>query len=238
MNYMKPHIRVLNEYFEKELPKLKKTYKWKIPNIHGFSECGKESYDANVNLKKFLNDKWLKSSGDEERLNLASVIVKDWGGVRNNKQETLGGYVRELGRHKPDTPLKGVASYSKIFSVADLKRFAIYDARVAACLNAIQFNSGIRCGVAFNYIPGRNGVTGDATRRSGFVYQEDFKIKNLTANSGWQKLAKNETYGSYLDTLNKCLESFRGYQLYDLEMTLFSNAESECKKALAKVKNV
>jgi hypothetical protein len=234
---MKPHIQILNEYFTKELPQLKKSYKWKIPNIQGFSECGKDNYDSNVNLKNFLNDKWSNSNDDKDKLNLATVIVKDWGGVKNNKQETLIGYIKELDKHNPDTPLKGVASYSKIFSITDLEKFAIYDARVAACLNAIQFNSGIRDGVAFNYIPGRNGVTGDATKRSGFVYQENFKIKNLTTNSGWQKLPKNETYSLYLETLNKCLESFKDYQLYDLEMTLFSNAENECKKALAKVKN-
>lgn len=142
--------------------------------------------------------------------------------------------MEEIGYGSPATPLKGVASYSKIFAIADMKKYAIYDARVAVCLNAIQWNSNIHKGIAFNYIPGRNNVTGHARKKIGFAYNDHFKTKNLV-KAGWQRVQRDKTYRVYLDTLNECLKHFREYSLYDLEMVLFSNAEKECVRAMSTV---
>lgn len=155
------NIPILVTYFKNELPKLKNHYQWKIPEIRGFNRCGEKGYEPNVELKKYLNQKWL-SSNVEERLKLSSVIVSDWGGVKDNKLTKLQSYVDEIEKHTPSMPLKGVASYSKIFAIVDMEKYAIYDARVAVCLNAIQWNYHIRKGVAFNYVPGRNNITGNS----------------------------------------------------------------------------
>lgn len=232
---MQPHISVLIAYFNVELRQLKRSYHWKIPRIAGFDRSGRNGYLANVELKKFLNRKWT-SSNKQERFALSKSIVSDWGGVKRNKQETLNSYVNELDKSQPITPLKGVASYSKIFAVADMEKYVIYDARVAVCLNAVQWNSEIRQGIAFNYIPGRNNVTGHAGNRSGFAYDPQFKTRNLI-KLGWKRLKRDETYEIYLETLKECLTHFPEHKLYDLEMTLFSNAEKECRKAMRSASN-
>lgn len=153
--YLNSHIPVLVAYFSVELQKLKNSYQWEIPQIGGFDGCGEKGYEKNVELKIHLHNQW-RSSNSQERMNLSKVIVSDWGGVKNNKSETLQSYINEIEKLSPSTPLKGVASYSKIFAIADMNAYTIYDARVAVCLNAIQWNSKIRKGVASNYIPGRN----------------------------------------------------------------------------------
>lgn len=223
-------IEALVDYFTDELPRLRVSYQWKIPKINGFHLSGEKGYAPNVELKKYFNKLWLNSSYDE-RLDLAKKVVSDWGGVKSNQLETLRSYIDELETKAPATPLKGVASYSKIFSIMNMERYAIYDARVAACLNAVQFNFGVKNGLAFNYISGRNKTTGDATKKIGFVYQESFKIKSLVS-SGWNRIQINETYQIYLDVLQRCLTHLPKYKLYDLEMVLFANAEEECAKAM------
>ena len=230
---MQPYISALLDFFSNELPKLEKNYEWEITKIAGFEGSGKIDYLSNVALKKFLHECWTKANGDSERLRLASLIVKDWGRVKNNKPETLKKYVDELASNLPRTPIKGVASYSKIFSIADLDMYAIYDARVAACLNAVQWNSKIK-GLAFNYIPGRNKTTGDYTKKVGFVYQEQFKNDSLISE-GWQMIEKDKTYETYLRLLKECHSHFSNYNLYDLEMVLFANAETECRKAMKSI---
>ena len=227
---MKNCVEVFVEYFKVELPRLEQNYQWKIPEIEGFHLSGQKGYLPNIELKKYFHQKWSRSDFTE-RLNLAKQVVSDWGGVRGNHQSTLRSYVLELQKTIPDTPLKGVASYSKIFSITDMNKYAIYDARVAACLNAVQWNSGLKDGQAFNYISGRNNITGHSGKKSGFTYQKKFQIEGLV-NLGWKRVKRDETYGIYLEVLKKSLQSLPGYRLCDLEMVLFANAEKECLAAM------
>jgi hypothetical protein len=227
---MKTSISALVDYFSVELPMLEKNYDWKIPEISGFNYSGKRDYQSNVALKKFFQESWANAKNDTERFDLSLLIVKDWGGVKNNKPATLENFVSEFSKSLPQLPLKGVASYSKIFSMADLDSYAIYDARVAACLNAVQWNCGVK-GLAFNYIPGRNNTTGHAEKKIGFTYQEQFKTDALV-RSGWDRIEKDDTYKIYLKLLKECHSHYPNYRLYDLEMILFANAEVECIKAM------
>ena len=226
---MEKCIESLLVYFENELPKIKESYNWRIPTIEGFHLCGKKDYYSNIELKKYFNKKWLNSNV-EEKLTLSKIVVSDWGGVKNNNDETLRSYVNELGNPPPSTPLKGVASYSKIFSIADMSKYAIYDARVAVCLNAVQYNFKLKKGIAFNYIDGRNNITGHSGKKIGFTYLDPFKTKTLVEN-GWEKIEKDDTYAIYLGVLKECLKALPKYDLHDLEMVLFANAEIECNKA-------
>ena len=229
---MKEYISAFISYFETELPKLEKSYQWKIPRINGFQKSGERGYQANVDLKKYLGELWL-SSDLQGRYSLSKVIVADWGGVKRNKESTLQSYVDEVESGNPTTPLKGIASYSKIFSIADINQYAIYDARVAVSLNAVQWNCNVQEGIVFNYVQGRNNITGNAKKKIGFAYHEQFKM-NALVDAGWSRLQKDDTYQTYLKTLRKCLEHFPNYNLYDLEMVLFANAENECLKAMRK----
>lgn len=127
--------------------------------------------------------------------------------------------------------LKGVASYSKIFAVVHPERFAIYDARVAACLNAVQINAETECGIAFNYVPGRNNIVGNAVSRRGFTQDPRFSPKRLV-QSGWLPVKRNQTYKKYLEVLTLCRAELPDFSLLSLEMALFSNAECECRRAM------
>lgn len=229
---MKSVVAVLVDYFQTSLPLIQQDYNWKIPKVEGFEQSGQKGYLANIALKHYLHQQWC-AADQTGKQQLARVIVADWGGVKGNKASTLEHYVQQLTSANPATPLKGVASYSKIFAVADPYRFAIYDARVAVSLNALQWLANPDKGLAFSYISGRNNVTGHATKRIGFVYTEAFKINNLV-KSGWQRMARDDTYTTYMQLLNTCLQYFPDYQLYDLEMVLFAHAEKLALEAMNK----
>lgn len=207
------------------------TYNWKIPSIEGFLSSGQSGYRANIDLKRHLTEQWNASCSDQ-RFDLARVIVSEWGGVRRNSPETLRRYVEAISMDTPPTPLKGIASYSKIFSIAQPIRFGIYDARVAACLNAVQVNAGLGKGLAFNYVPGRNNIVGNAAAKRGFTQQPEFSVRSL-CRSGWSRIKRDESYQLYLETLSACLTRLPRYTLVELEMALFSNAECECQLAMS-----
>ncbi|MDH1503406.1 hypothetical protein [Comamonas terrigena] len=220
-------IYALCDFFLREIPRLSETYDWKIPIIPGFPQSGHVGYQPNLNLKAHFKKQWEEGSNDD-RLGIAKVIVSDWGGVHANRTETLERYVRSiLETEEPPTPLKGVASYSKIFAVVDPARFAIYDARVAACLNAVQINAGVEQGLAFNYVPGRNNIVGNSVSKQGFTQDPRFSPKKLV-DSGWLPVKRSETYKQYLDVLKLCQAELESFSLVSLEMALFANAESEC----------
>lgn len=223
-------LDVLCGFFKREIPNLIETYEWNIPTIEGFHTSNKNNFKANIDLKNYLHNQW-KAASEQEKKRLAEIIVSKWGGVRTNKPSTINRYVSELNKENPNTPLQGVASYSKIFSIARPDRYAIYDARVAACLNAIQLNANIRIGVAFNYVPGRNNIVGNATNNCGFTQTENFKVKTLI-KKGWRKIEKNDTYKIYNEVLSFCQKKIPSASRYELEMALFANAECECGQQL------
>ncbi len=232
-------------FFEKYLERAKEKYEWKIPEIEGFSypdiegsSCpDKTSFKANVKLKEFLSREWRKASEDqnEERKrqrfnNLAEVIIKDWGKAIRINEETLEEHSVEAQKEAPCTPFGGISSRSKILSIVDMEKYAIYDSRVAAALNAIQYLAGVKGsdGKAFNYPSGRNKII------AAFAAKESpFKEECLQAR-GWGKIKQYQTYQEYLRLLKKCQGKLSDPPLYELEMTLFAYAEDLCKCAAEK----
>lgn len=226
--------RAIAEYCRSNMPQLEQSYSWKIPVSFQEYNVSGDSFQANKDLRYQLHTSW-KAAPYEGRLDLARRIVADWGGVRSNKQSTLKEYVRKAEAGENDWPLKGVASYSKILSVIDPSRFAIYDARVAVALIAAQHIFGDGPGLAFRYVPGRNKTTGDHLGR-GFVHEPPFKQDSLLAD-GWCHLEQRDNYSTYLALLHSIvvdLESSTGDSatVLDVEMCLFANAENLAKEAL------
>lgn len=224
-----PVVPVLVQFFQQNLPRLQRVYQWQIPVLAGFSVQKQRGYDANVQLKQHLAQRWELASR-EQQLELAKFVVAKWGGVRGNKPETLAAYVDELQKAQPATPLKGIASYSKIFSIAKPTQYAIYDARVAACLNAIQWLAGAQ-GVAFHYVTGRNNVVGNSLKKIGFTHNPTFALKALYAK-GWTEIRKDDCYATYLQLLQRCAAELDGAPIYQLEMLLFALAEEQCQAAI------
>lgn len=227
----------LIKYFKKSLPKLASDYSWKIPpSLEEFGLKG-EGYEPNKNLKFYFQKKW-KMASRSEKQEIAKIVVSDWGGVKANKSETLQHYVDHISTSDFDMPLKGVASYSKILAIVDPLKFAIYDARVAVSLIATQFLCENTPRVAFHYVPGRNKITGDNQGR-GFVHHPVFTRKALK-DSGWNQIPSKDNYNQYIKTLLKVrdhlrsIDRFRETELYDLEMSLFANAEKLATEAMEK----
>lgn len=225
-------VKVLCDFFERELPKLPESYDWKIPEIEGFAESLKAGYQANLELKRFLHEQWWAATDENRRFELACTIVIDWGRIKGNHPETLEKYVKAIAEPNPWTGLQGVASYSKIFSIAYPERYAIYDARVAACLNAVQLNAGLGNGLAFNYVSGRNKIVGYSGKRVGFTQTPRFSVRAL-CEDGWSRIKRDDTYGAYSKLLTMCLNELQKTSRHELEMALFAKAEDECQQAMA-----
>lgn len=165
-------------------------------------------------------------------------IISDWGGIRGNKESTLEKYYIRSLQKDPETPLSGIASFSKVLSIIDPLKYAIYDARVAVSLNAIQLVFSELSGEAFPYLPGRNNITGNWSPRAprGFSKSDAASIKTLSSPPyNWEKIQRDETYYRYLELLNSISENL-GIPLYELEMTLFSQAEVLALKAIPSLK--
>lgn len=229
-------IALIN-YFEKRLPDIETDYSWKIPLALAKFGLEGEGYAANKKLKFYFQEKW-NTANRSEKLEIARAVIADWGGVRGNRQETLKRYVDRISGSDFDMPLKGVASYSKILAIVDPLKFAIYDARVAVSLIAIQYLSENKPKVAFHYVAGRNKITGDNQGR-GFVHHPVFTRKALK-ESGWDQISSKDNYKQYIATLLMVrdhlhsTDRFRETELYDLEMSLFANAEKLATEAMEK----
>lgn len=130
---------LLTPYVEQEGMRLSETYRWKIPDgapVAPFNTSGLSLADANVQLKRSLSEAWHLSGSD--RAALAQWYVGRWGGIRANKEATLQGYIILSENELERAPLTGVATWSKILAMRDPTRYAIFDARVSAAINALQ----------------------------------------------------------------------------------------------------
>ncbi|WP_435137648.1 hypothetical protein [Pseudopelagicola sp. nBUS_19] len=172
-------------------------------------------YEKNIQLKKQSAKIW--NAGD--KFEVANWAISTWGGIRGNKPETVESYVKAIVSGERPKQLKGVASYSKILSFMNPKEYAIYDARVAISLNAIQLLNEETSGTIFRYLPGRN------KQLQKFRNLPSTKAASLS-QLGWASLKKDECYSNYLTILKRVNTELRGSELYELEMSLFADAET------------
>lgn len=222
-------IENLKDYFDEKSPfqglglkNLSNNYNWPrkgdFPSIESFSSIkilGNNNYEKNIFLKENSSKIWNEGS----KFEIAKWVIDKWGGIRRNSIETIEKYINEIENKNYPSYIKGVASYSKILSFMNPEEFAIYDARVAISLNAIQLLSKSQSGLAFTYLKGRNNTL------TLFRNSELTKTKNLIKN-GWQEIPKNDCYSIYLNYLKIVNSYFPTSKLYELEMSLFADAES------------
>ena len=222
-------IEQLTSYFsstgrfaELGLRNLSKNYSWpkkgKFPSYAHFSELELKTgtnFEKNIHLKQVSPKIWEGA----DKFQLSNWIVRDWGGIRGNKAGTLQRYLDAISNDDFPACLTGVASYSKILSFMNPQTFAIYDARVAISLNAIQLLSETREGRAFCYLPGRN------TALQKFRQVQATHITSLVSR-GWQQVEPDNCYRYYLEVLEAARDGLKGAQLYQLEMSLFADAEN------------
>ncbi|MCK8495573.1 hypothetical protein M0L20_27150 [Spirosoma sp. RP8] len=221
-------------FFSDQLVKLESLYKWPVrlktkEALPGFPwhEWAMQSGSASecIALKKYLTQAW-NTSDEADKKKLARWIVTDWGGVRSNRPARLEAHWHLIHGDLKKMPVEGIASYSKILTLKDCTQYAIYDARVAACLNAIQLQMKPDEPVFFPYIPSQNQYFRQWPKSENFV--NVFSKRRLVSNDDWHELEKHETYTAYLNLLYALKGSFPGTEIYHFEMILFSLAIQLC----------
>ena len=116
------------------------------------------------------------------------------GGVKANSKDTLRKYTETSPEQLIIKGSKGIASWSKALTVIDPARYAIYDARVAMSLNALQIIDSIDDAKYFPPLKGRNTLI------------NFFQIKIQPTLSQWDKFDDQEFYSYYLGRVINYLE--------------------------------
>lgn len=191
-----------------------------IPFQFDFSIYNQSNYDSmwqmNIDLHDAMNEYWSEIKHDTPKLNeFATWVVKDWGGIAGNDEDTIQEYCA-----KSFTPWllirnDGVASYSKILSAKDRKRFFILDGRVAATLNVLQllFPRGRK--LYFDLA--------DSTNQNVKNFNAQYK-KTHFKNIGYE-VSNRDIYAKYNDIIIIMSRELRISGI-EVEMMLFDNAVS------------
>jgi hypothetical protein len=222
---------------ELKRPFLGPPYKWPVGRVAwnrlgaGFNPIlFPDPAKQNIALRKHLEDRWARADA-QERIRLATWIIKDWGGIGANNPTTIDRYVAMAETPDPTTPFAGVSSYSKVLSMRDPDKFAIYDARVAASLNAIQLIQLLRGVPSVNLLafPAPSSRNNEVKR-----FCEMCPREILTGNYGFQRVPDDDAFGVYLMLLGKLKEQMN-QSILEVEMALFARSEDFCSEARSRV---
>jgi len=193
---------------------------------------GGEIHELTIELKKELCSQWKKaveSNNQDKLVEITKYIVQDWGGIKSNKEDKIKEYAESAKKDADKNldelsfSLSGIASYSKVLSIANPSRFAIFDARVAVSIVAIQLLSETEKGIHLGFLSGRNKIVGHNNDKLGFSQKDDFKKKHIRFDN-WEKPKRNDVYKMYLEILRKDATEL-GKDISELEMALFTDAE-------------
>ncbi|MDP7152031.1 MAG: hypothetical protein QGI08_05730 [Paracoccaceae bacterium] len=218
--------RILVEYFEGKGPFCglgfdRSKFLWKIPARREFEVdlCGDAAKD-NVTLRYAFETYW--KDNPHRHYELARWVVKEWGKIPRLSETNIHSFTKRAETPRNFTPIDNIASYSKVLSFVFPDRYAIFDARVSASLNAIQLLSqteGDR--MWFPRLPSRNAGIKDFNSSL-----PDFKGKfqNRSQNSGSEILPDfaYEEYVHHLRYVKMHVQESRELTWY--EMALFSDA--------------
>lgn len=179
------------------------SFSWVLPKDCpvSFSRDG-TSLEQNLALRQELNRTW--NTDNRRRIELAVWYVRAWGGVRRTGDQTITRYVEGF----PNLPnrMSGISSWSKIATISDPAKYAIYDARVAFSLNAIQKLSIGSIIESFPVPPGQNATIEPAARSLGFE-----RVRTRTMRKPYER---------YLEIIH----SADGWTMQKTEMALFATA--------------
>jgi hypothetical protein len=187
-------------------------------------------YRKNEALKIELSKKMTNTDCQATRSALINYYISTWGGISGNLDETMEVY----GLASPDNLIsrgsRGIASWSKALCIHNPNKYAIFDARVSASLNALQIIYNTDNKVLFPVLASRNHVI-----KEGVVL-----IRNEALAAGWIGAADQDFYRDYLGYLEEVVaatDKSIPCSIYTVEMLLFSMAEVlinqafHCKKS-------
>jgi hypothetical protein len=201
----------LLRFIEAHHSKLSDAYDWKF-SLLGFPSAnfeitGNSPYEQSKSLRRFIHS--AIAQDDKLKVKYQKWYVRDWGGVRGNKESTLDGYIKSSASELKLLGVKGVATWSKILSIRDPEKYAIYDARVALSINSLQLLENIKEATIFPQLPSRN---------NSFVVPAQ---KAIVKSSFFSRTKFPDFYQVYLDMLRNVAQ--RGpWDIQDIEMALFS----------------
>ena len=208
-------LKLISDYISTQFNRLNDIYKWNF-NLNNFPDkayvqVGANPYQRSRHLREMIHNNIVENSPSSNEFQI--WYVKNWGGVKTNKAETLQFYIDSKYEELLDLHSKGIATWSKVLSVRNPNQYAIYDARVAVSLNSIQKKFNVNESILFPQLISRNSSfvlpTQAAIKKSSF-----FKSHNL-----------KDFYEIYLNILRNSVSKHEKYDIQDAEMVLFSNAE-------------
>jgi len=210
-------------------------YSWQISDVT-WSKLGtdfdykKFSGDPprqNIEMKQHLAKYWANASINE-KIRVSKWIVSDWGGIHRNSDMTILGYINQADAEYPATPFYGIASYSKILAIKAPEGYAVFDARVAASLNAVQLllrREGKLTSpnlLGFLVPPGRNNIVNRF---------DSAAPPSVLQRLGFAVVEKDATYDIYLSILRQMKPAVKK-SILEIEMFLFAQADDLCERAL------
>jgi hypothetical protein len=220
---MEALARLLADFVDANAKLLDQTYDWEIPRP--WPDCSYERGTdsravANMRFRRALSAAWQERPAD--RANIERWYVATWGGIRTNREKTLVTYAASSEVDLLARGIAGVASWSKILVIRRPERFAIYDARVGAALNALQIARGFEPPFLFPLIPSRNRMI------------RTYQAEEASMASAAARVPGKRAYRAYLDLISSVAEKLNLGMLDPVEMTLFANAEQLARQALSR----
>jgi hypothetical protein len=221
--YLVPLCDGLTQYFLETGPALDELYTWAIPAVPEFLsfEQGSDSLaTANFRLKRSLSAVW--HAQPDRHYDLASWYVAKWGGVPSNKEETIRAYIAQSEDELASRGAGGVATWSKILVLSNPDRYAIFDARVAMALNALQIAQDHERPIFFPNLPSKN--------TTAKAFHDFMKARD---NGDAHHAYPSRVYSIYLQILREVARRVELETLDEIEMVLFAQAEALARRAMS-----
>lgn len=158
-NWTSDDIRLLTDDV---MPILKQKYinKKKLESL--LNDFDKDCFLKNKLIKKQCSEALTESTSEEEKIDIYTFFVKEWGGVspKPGKIKEYVNNIRKIERsgtiHFSHFKFDGVSSWSKMLSIAFPKDAHIYDARVVYSLNSLIYQNNLCDEILWPSPDGRN----------------------------------------------------------------------------------
>jgi hypothetical protein len=116
-------------------------YPYRNPKSHGAAGADATPVQDNIAYRAHCHARWKQArlaGSATDRIALAKEYIEEWGGIRSNGDGKIEGYALQPSSKLIGLGLSGISSWSKLLSIRNPRKYAIYDARVAFSLNAFQ----------------------------------------------------------------------------------------------------
>lgn len=110
---------------------------------------------------------WMKAGTEIPQKRLLGWVVRDWGGINNIKDDTLGNYIPDLPEESYSTSnyLKThTSSFSKCLAFIYPKYCYVYDSRVALALNCLSHIHNLQDSIVFKQTSSKSYYTTEVSR--------------------------------------------------------------------------